>query len=123
VTAPSLRLVPTSALAAVEASRDGAVLASATSVVASKRQLEAASAYAAGDVALAEQIAADNERALTSALAIAPPSAAAGLARQKSVYGAAREGFAKVRPESDEGRAAAKAGAAKDMQNLQRSGF
>jgi Ca-activated chloride channel family protein len=123
IDAPRLRLVPVTELSTVEANRDGAVLASATSVIVSKRQLEAASAYAAGDVRRAETITAANEKALASAIAAAPPPVAAALETQKSTYAAARDGFAKVRPDSEEGRAAAKAGAAKDMGNLQRRAF
>jgi Ca-activated chloride channel family protein len=123
IDAPRLRLVPVTSLATVEANRDGAVLASATSVIVSKRQLEAASAYAAGDVRRAETITAANEKALASAIAAAPPPAAAALETQKSAYAAARDGFAKVRPDSEEGKAAAKAGVAKDMGNLQRRAF
>lgn len=123
VDVPTLRLVPTSSLAEVEASRDGAVLANATSVTASKRQLEAANAYASGDVKRAEQITADNERVLAQAMAIAPAPVARGLAAQKSTYSALRESFARTAPESVAGKAAAKGSVAMDMGNLSRTGF
>jgi Ca-activated chloride channel homolog len=123
VTAAALRLVPTTHLAEVEASRDGAVLANATSVIASKRQIEAANAYAQGDVARADRIVQQNERELSAAIAAAPPAVAQAIEKQKSSYSAARESFNRVAPSSAEGKAAAKSGTAKDMQNLSRKAF
>lgn len=123
VDAPRLRLVPVTELAEVDASRDGAVLASATSVIVSKRQLEATNAYASGDVKRAEQLSADNERTLATAIAAAPAPAAARLETQKSAYAAARASFTNVSPQSVGGKAAAKSAAAEDMGNLQRTGF
>src|SRR5262249_36690645 len=64
---PALTVLASSDPADVERGRDGSVLASATSVLASKRQLEAAQAYASGDVARATQLTTQNEAALTAA--------------------------------------------------------
>jgi len=122
-TASPLHVEATNDRARVDAGRDGAVLASAASVFASKRQVEAANAYAQGDVARAASIAAANERALAEARAIAPPAAAPSLDAQLETYRGQRDGFLKHAPSSAAGRAAAKAGAAKDMSNLNRSTF
>lgn len=105
----------------VERGRDGAVFASAMSVVASKRQLEAASAYAHGDVDRATALAKENEAALGMALAAAPPAAAPTIVAQKKAYDAQLRGFAEVAPSSAEGKSAAKAGAMKDLDNLNRA--
>lgn len=121
--APRLTLLATADAAEVESGRDGAVLASATSVIASRRQIEAANAYAQGDVARAAQIAEKNERELTAARAAAPPAAAPSLDKQITAYREMRKGFTTVAPSSEQGRAAAKAGAAKDMSNFGRSAF
>lgn len=121
--AAPLQLFATNDAAAVEAGRDGAVLASATSVLASRRQIEAQSAWARGDVARATALVDQNERALASAILAAPAAAAPSLDKQLGEYREQKKGFAKHAPQSAEGRAAAKAGAAKDMSNFSRSAF
>ena len=105
---------------AVDAGRDGAVLANATSVVASLRQIEAAAAYARGDSARAQAIVDQNMRDLAAA-ATAAPAAAPMLAAQAAEYAGNKRAFAK--PASDEGRAAAKAAAAKNISNEGRAAF
>lgn len=121
--APRLSLLATADASEVERSKDGAVLASATSVLASRRQIEAANAYARGDVVRAAQIAEKNEQALAAAMVAAPAPAASSLDTQMKAYKAMRKGFGTVAPQSAEGRAAAKEAAVKDMGNMNRTGF
>jgi len=120
VDADAISLLATRDGSAVDASKDGNVLASAVSVTASRRQMQANDAYESGDVAKADALAAENERALSAAHAVAPQPA---LAAQLDSYRSQRKGFATAPPRSDEGRAAAKASAAKDLKNLSRSAF
>lgn len=121
--AARLSLVASSQYAEVESGKDGAVLASATSVVASRRQIEAANAYAQGDVTRAAQIAEKNEQALAAAMAAAPAPAATSLDTQMKAYRAMRKGFVTVAPQSAAGKAAAKEATVKDMGNMNRSTF
>ncbi len=121
--APRLSLVATNDATAVERGQDGAVLASATSVVASRRQIEAANAYAQGDVVRAAQIAEKNEQALAAAMVAAPAPAASSLDTQMKAYRSMRKGFATVSPQSAAGKAAAKEATVKDMGNMNRSSF
>lgn len=121
--APRLTLLATADASDVERGKDGAVLASATSVIASRRQIEAANAYAQGDVARAADLAQKNEMALAAAMKAAPAPAATALGTQMKAYAETRKGFAKHAPQSAEGRAAAKEATAKDMGNLNRSVF
>ena len=121
--APRLSLVATADASEVDRGKDGAVLASATSVVASQRQIEAANAYASGDVTRAAQIAEKNEQALAAAMVAAPAPAATSLDTQMKAYRSMRKGFATVSPKSAEGRAAAKEATVKDMGNMNRSTF
>jgi Ca-activated chloride channel family protein len=122
VSVPALALVASNDPGDVEGGRDGAILASATSVLASKRQLEAASAYARGDVATATRLTAQTQAAIGAAIAAAP-SAAPLLDAQLNAYSAQQRGFESVAPSSAEGRAAAKAAVMKDQGNLVRKGF
>ena len=117
---PMLEVTSSSSVADVQRGRDGVVLASATSVLASKRQLEANEAYAKGDVATATRLAAQNEIALGVA-ARAAPAAAPALAAQSSNYTAQKRAFGAVAPSSNEGKAAAKSGAMKDLENMKRA--
>lgn len=119
----TLRLLAANDFDAVERGKDGAVLASATSVIASRRSIEAANAYSRGDMARANALAAENEKALVDALAAAPPAAAPALDSQLKTYRDQKRKFNAHAPQSAEGRAAAKAGAAKDMSNFSRSAF
>ncbi|MDB4945147.1 MAG: hypothetical protein JWP97_4681 [Labilithrix sp.] len=121
--APSLVLGVASSRDDMEAGRDGAVLASATSVVTSRRQLEATDAYAAGNVALATSLTDENEKALAEVRAIAPPAATTALDSQLAAYGSLKRGYATVSPRSADGKAAAKTAAAKDIGNFARKGF
>ena len=120
VKVPKLTLLATNDASAVERGQDGAVLASATSVIASQRQMEASSAYAQGNVALAAQITDENQRALVRARAAAPAPAAAALDQQMAAYGTMKHGFTTIAPSSEAGRAAAKEASAKDMSNIAR---
>ncbi len=121
--ASRLSLLASNDTSEVERGRDGAVLASATSVVASRNQIEAANAYAQGDVTRAAQIAEKNEVNLAAAIAVAPAPAATALNTQMKAYRAERNGFATVAPQSAAGRAAAKEATVKDMGNMNRSVF
>jgi Ca-activated chloride channel family protein len=120
---PRLSLLATADASEVERGKDGAVLASATSVVASRRQIEAANAYAQGDVTRAAQLAEKNEQELAAAMVAAPAPAAASLDTQMKTYRSMRKGFVTVSPKSAEGRAAAKEAAVKDLGNMNRSTF
>lgn len=120
---PRISVLATNDANEVESGRDGAVLASATSVLASQRQIQAQQAYAAGDIGRASALSAQNERALSDALAIAPPAAAPSIKAQMGAYVEQKKAFATVAPTSAAGRAHAKSAAAKDMSNISRQGF
>jgi Ca-activated chloride channel family protein len=105
---------------AVAEGRDGAVLANATSVLASIQQLEAADAYERGDTARAQQLIEQN-RAQLAAVAAAAPAAAPALQAQAAAYEHTAKAFRAARPSSDAGRAAARAGAEKDFSNMGRN--
>lgn len=118
---PALTVTASNDPSEVDRGRDGAVLASATSVIASKRQLEAANAYARGDVATAAALAAKNEESLRAALAAAPKAAAPAITAQMNAYSMQKKSFVSVRPTSAEGKAVSKSAAVKDLDNLNRS--
>jgi Ca-activated chloride channel family protein len=108
---------------AVDEGRDGAVIANATSVLASYRQIQAAEAYSRGETGRAQALIDDNMRDLAAA-ATAAPAAAPALEAQQRAYEKDRKTFAAAPPASDVGRAAAKAAAAKNLDNTVRnSGF
>lgn len=121
--ATSLTVVATTDPGKVQAGQDGAVLASAVSVIASKRQMEAAKAYADGDVQRAQRLVEQNQASLGSAMAQAPAAMATSLASQMKDYEDTKQTFAKVAPRAAEGRAAAKSAAAKEMKNLSREAW
>jgi len=121
--ASRLTLLSTNDASEVERGKDGSVMASAVSVLASRRQVEAAAAYAQGDVTRAAQITDNNEHDLAIARAAPPAAAATAIDSQMQAYKEAKRQFVTVKPSSNEGRAAAKAGAAKDLSNLGRSTF
>lgn len=123
VDVPRLSLLATSDVNEVDSGRDGAVLASATSVLASQRQIQAQQAYAAGDVARANALSAQNQRAIADALVAAPAAAKPSLEKQMGAYEEQKQGFAKFAPSSAAGKAHAKSSAAKDMGNISRQGF
>jgi Ca-activated chloride channel family protein len=94
---------------AVIEARDGAVFASATSAMASIRQIEAAEAYQSGDGARAKALIDQNIADLSVAQAAAPAPVATALERQKSEYEGTAQSFVAASPKSAEGKKAAKA--------------
>jgi Ca-activated chloride channel family protein len=70
----------------VDDARDLSVLASATSVIASTREAEAATAYEHGDRSLALELNAQNQAELDRLRRAAPAPLAAQLAAQKKAY-------------------------------------
>ena len=97
------------------------MLASATSVLASQRQIQAAQAYAQGDVRKADALAAQNQAALSEALAAAPTAAAPAIQAQMREYDDQQKAFKTIAPTSAAGKARAKSAAVKDMSNLNRA--
>ncbi|HEY2509990.1 MAG TPA: VWA domain-containing protein [Polyangiaceae bacterium] len=122
VRAPALALTATTDATEVSKGEDGAVLGSATSVLSSRRELEATEAYASGNVEKARQLIQENLQALAQAAARAPAPVAQRLAKQSSAYSSHAAAFA-APPSSDDGKRAAKAAAAKDSSNLAREAF
>jgi Ca-activated chloride channel homolog len=122
VHAPDISLAATLDKDEVQRGKDGAVLASATSVISSQRQLEAAEAYAHGDQARAHSLIEQNMSALAAAATAAPAKMRASLSRQASSYDSQMKSFAAA-PSSDEGKRAAKSAAAKESSNLDRSAY
>ncbi len=122
VRAPDLSLAGTLDAGEVRSGEDGAVLASATSVISSQRELEAAEAYAHGDRTRAQSLIRQNISALSSAAAAAPPKAAATLVLQSQAYDSHMKAF-EAPPSSDSGKRAAKAAAARESSNLGRSAY
>jgi Ca-activated chloride channel family protein len=122
VHASLLSLLATKDTNEVTRGEDGAVLASATSVLASQREIEAAAAYARGDQDTAKSLIQDNLAALGRAAAHAPKPMAASLAKQSQAYGDQMNAFA-APPSSDEGKRAAKSTAASESSNLVRSAY
>ncbi len=123
VDAPKLTLLAMQSPADVERGKDGAVFASAVSVNASRRQMEAANAYAQGDMARWSQLQNQNEMELQAAMANAPAPAASALATQLKAYEETKTQFAAAKPSTAAGRAAAKSAVVKDSSNLSRSAF
>jgi len=119
----ALKIVATNDRAEAERGRDPGVLASVTSVLASRRQMEAAEAYGRGDVTAAEKLVEQNMLDLRAAASTAPPAAAPALERQMAQYQEATDGFR----HHAAGSAAAKALPKKIMQadsaNVSRSAF
>ncbi len=115
---PSLDVVATNDARDVEASRDGAVLASATSILASRRQLEAAQAFEKGDKVRADALIQQNLLDLKEAQAAAPAPAASALDRQWRDYSSARSAFGSASPSSIRGKTLPKQMAEKDMANI-----
>lgn len=120
---PAISLTGTREQLAMDEGRDGAVFANATSVLASARQIQAAEAYRRGDTARAQALIAENEVALSAAAAAAPAAAKPRLAAQSKAYEATKRDFSEQPAGSDKGRAAAKAAAAKDFNNISRMGY
>jgi Ca-activated chloride channel homolog len=105
----------------VEQTRDGRVLANATSVQASQLQLEAAAAYQKGDVRTAQTLMEKSEKDLDRAAAVAPPSMSASIFKQSAEYKARRPMMAQ--PGTAQGNVAAKTAVAVDNNNLGRSAW
>jgi Ca-activated chloride channel family protein len=106
----------------VEDSRDGTVLASATSVIASERELEAAQAYTKGDVARANQLIDQNVKDLQAAATAAPVAAKPGLEKQWKEYDATKMKF-HAAPGSAAGQGAAKGAYENEVKNLARAAY
>jgi hypothetical protein len=119
VRAPDLSLAGTRDAEEVAKGKDTTVLADATSLASSQRQLEATYAYANGDQEGAQKLIAQNIAALQSAAAVAPAPLAAKLAKQSAAYSNAVKAFAAA-PSSDDGKRAAKSAAANESSHLAR---
>jgi Ca-activated chloride channel family protein len=119
----ALTVTGTDSRRAAEASRNGQVYASCVSALASQRQLAAARAYREGDQAKADSLIQENIIALDEARVAAPAAEAAELEQQKARYGAARSSFARAKPRSAAGKAAAKAATERDLQNFDRKAW
>ena len=115
-----LALLSTGAQSEVERSMDRRVWASGVSAWTSVLQLDAAAAYARGDVDKARQIIDSNMAALGEAAAQAPEELAQGLRAQRNSYADTQDRFDRAAPSSAEGRAAAKEATAKDNANTSR---
>jgi len=120
---PALQLVASNDEGAVQAGIDGTVFASATSVLASARQLEANAAYSAGDSARAKSLMQQNQQDLSKAQLVAPKPMAAALDRQKLDYAAGAATMATAAPTSTTWKRAAKGAAQKDGDNMMRSTY
>jgi Ca-activated chloride channel family protein len=118
-----LQMVASDDDGAVLDSRDNRVWSSGISAIASLRQMEAAEAYAKGDVGRADKLIQDNLEELDGAADAAPPAMAAQLREQKKGYAATKGHFQNFAPSSAEGRAAAKESAAQDAAHLNRDQF
>jgi Ca-activated chloride channel family protein len=120
---PTVSLVAVNDAARVDKGRDGTVLARATSVAASERELDAAKAYAQGDKDRADSLIRQNIAELGAARALAPAPAASSLAAQSSTYERTRQAFSNAAPESTAGKFHAKAAAASNFANSTMSTF
>lgn len=80
---------------AMRASMDPQVYSRAMSVLASRRQMEAAEAFSKGDLARAEELAEQNHRALRAAASALPAPMAAPLTAQANQFQLDREEFGK----------------------------
>ena len=105
----------------VSASLDRAVWASCISALASVRQLDAAAAYAGGDLEAAERLIDENMSDLQSAAQHAPADVADDLRAQRDSYSTTRRRFKAAAPTSVEGRAAAKEVTETDNANVGRA--
>ena len=116
-----LALAGTPDLGEVNATRDGRVLASATSVQASKLQLDAAEAYAKGDAPRAQALMVQSEAELDKAASVAPAAMATAIAKQSAEYKTRRPMMAQ--PGTAAGNVAAKSAVAADNNNLARKAW
>lgn len=120
---PQLLLATTSDRAEYEKSRDASVLASAASIAASRRQMEAAEAYGRGEVDRADALAEESVRELQAAASAAPAPVATSLMAQSGAYETARKGFHSYAPSSAAGRALPKAIMMDDARNMTRDAY
>jgi Ca-activated chloride channel family protein len=104
----------------VAESRDGRVYASALSATASQRQIAAAEAYARGDVAAADQLIQKNLSDLEVAAAAAPAEERESLRKQRAEAADVQSKFRSFAPGSEPAKAAGKASAFKNSENLSR---
>ncbi|MFO0678357.1 MAG: VWA domain-containing protein [Polyangiaceae bacterium] len=121
VDVPQLKIAAVTDASEVEASRDVTVLASATSVRASERQVEASEAYARGDVRKAEALSAESVAELKRVAQAAPKPIADALAKQGASYDKDSAQFRAVAPSSAAGKAAAKSAVQMNKSNLTRN--
>lgn len=118
-----LSIVATLDPAEVERGRDANVLASAASVTSSRRQMEAAEAFARGDVSTAERLVDDNLKDLAFAARQAPAPAAASLRAQMDSYDSAKKEFRTHSAGSLGAKALPKAMMQSESKNLVRKSF
>jgi Ca-activated chloride channel family protein len=117
--------------AEIDGSENAEVLASSGSILASKRQLEAAEAYSRGDVARAHSIASASQAAATAlegrleampaaSATVAPMAPPPMVALQKQIdsYRGTNDAFSSAAPSSAAGKAAAKRAVMLDSKNL-----
>jgi Ca-activated chloride channel family protein len=105
----------------VDDSRDGTVLANATSVIASERQLEATDAYSRGDTKRAEELINKNMVDLNAAAITAPAAQATALQKQWQAYDVTKKTFHAAPAGGGQGRAAAKSAYQQEAANLARA--
>ncbi|WP_394843443.1 VWA domain-containing protein [Pendulispora brunnea] len=115
-----LTVVATNDPAEVEKGRDPTVLASAASVTASRRQMEAAEAYNRGDVRKAEALVDESIVHLQAAATAAPAPVAAALAGQVDSYARAKKGFQSFAPSSIEAKELSKSVVQDEARNMAR---
>ena len=108
---------------AVRAGLDPAVLANATSVLASERETAATEAYARGDTTTAQRLIDTNLDQLRRVQAIAPVAAKPMLDKQIAAYDSTKTGFAAAAPTSTEGKVRAKRAFELDQKNLHSNAF
>ncbi|WP_394826162.1 VWA domain-containing protein [Pendulispora albinea] len=120
---PSLSVVATADRDEVEKGRDPSVLASAVSVTASRRQMEAATAYSRGDVRTADALVEENLRALRGAAAVAPAPMATALRSQVGTYEKAQKGFHTYDSSSAPAKALSKSIVQDDSANIARKAY
>ncbi len=123
VQVPALTLQGERSQQLVLASRDPRVVASATSALASLRQLAATHAYAEGDTAKAEALMDQSLAALETAAAAAPAAEKESLDKQRAELGEAKRAFRAAPPKSAAAKSAGKASAAANAKNIGRKAF
>jgi hypothetical protein len=107
----------------VLASRNPRVIASATSALASLRQLAATQAYAEGDTDKAEALMDQSLAALETAAAGAPAEEKESLDKQRAELDGAKRAFRAAPPKSAAAKSAGKASAAANAKNIGRKAF